>query len=164
MLLITITGLIVPATAASGASYNGFYGFNLIFHNGKEVKNKVTIVAGIDFVKTNNKKEGYYSSSKKKLKAKLNKVSKIVLMIKKNGKYKRIKVFKKPKKGWKLIYYPQYKYKNGKLIKTGKYAAEIRKEFKYKEYLNIGVKGSLYAYNSNGKLLYKKTNFELTYY
>jgi hypothetical protein len=148
--LITITGLIVPATAASGASYNGIYGF-LLCKDGKIIYDEFQ--GSIYLVKSKNKNQTYYSSSKKKLEKKLNKISKIVLKIQENGKYKKLKVIKKPKNGWELRYNK----------KNGKYTADIYFEFKTKTIFKNGVKGSIYAYNNQGKVIYKKTHFTLIY-
>jgi len=156
LLLITITGLIVPATAVS---YDGFYAFVHIYKHGKEVPNKIKYYGGIGLIKSKNSKKDYYTT-KKNWKKRLNKVSKIVIKIKQNGKTKILKVITKPKNGWKLIFYPQYKYKNGKKVKTGKYVTRIDFKFNYKGKINNKKdKGSIYAYNSKGKLIYKNTNF-----
>jgi hypothetical protein len=156
MLLITITGLIVPATATY---YDGIYNFHHVYKNGKVVKNKVKFDGDVGLLKTkNNIFDEYATSSKKKLKIKFNKISKIVLKIKQNGKTRILKIIKKPKKGWKLSFDPEYTYKNGKKVKTGKYYGTI--EFNFKEKGKVTAykdKGSIYLYNSKGKLLYKKS-------
>jgi len=158
MLLITITGLIVPVTAASGASYKGSYEAHYVYKNGKKIENKIIFEGEIYLVKSSNRKLIYYTSSKKKLKAKINKISQIVLMIKKNGKYKVLKVIKKPKNGWKITYSP---YVTKKGVKKNIYTATITFEFKSKGKLKKSFKGNMYLYNSKGKKLYKKTHFRI---